>query len=158
MISPPRPPWACTFLYPATTNSTGEDGISSISRVYAASLQGCWWTLTLPQATDFTPRLQTDLHSPPGGSRFSLVRWNGSCFGEGDTPLIRNWRAEAVKLGFPKTVEVPVSQRHPTSSDGQSMFSEAGSITLSAPLPDKPIQWPATRTRNQGSTDGQTAF
>lgn len=41
-------------------------------------LQGCWWTLTLPKATDVTPRLQTGFLTTPAATDFPLVRWN--CF------------------------------------------------------------------------------
>lgn len=39
------------------------------------SLQGSWWTLTLPKATDFTPRLQTVSYTTPAAADFPLVRW-----------------------------------------------------------------------------------
>jgi len=61
-------------------------------------------------------------------------------------------------LGLAKSLKIPLSQRYPKSTNGQSVFSVASEFTPSAPLPAFPrIRWPATQKYNR-CPEVQTAF
>ena len=67
--------------------STGEDGISSISRL-CYQLAGQLVDANIATGNRLHTSVYKPFHTTPAAADFPLVRWNCSCFGEGVKPLI----------------------------------------------------------------------